>query len=233
MRARAVDAEPPPRRDLRAARIRHGRVAVNKIDLVAWSEQAFDGVCADVLEWAAEMGWPTSGSSPISALVGDNVVERSARWTGTAATRCSSSSRRAARPRADGRGARFPVQFVLAPAGGQRRYAGHLAAGVCGRRRGRRVPRRAPVPASRPGDARRRRSTRRRRRCPCRSRRGRDRRQPRRPDRRRGGAAAVDARHRGHRLLDRPRRRAPGAPVCAQARHRTVRARLEIDERST
>ena len=55
--------------------IPHVAVAVNKIDLVDWSEERFDEIERDL----ATLGLPDMQVIPMSALHGDNVVERSER----------------------------------------------------------------------------------------------------------------------------------------------------------
>jgi len=111
-------------------RIRHVIVAVNKMDLVGYSEEAFDDAVRQVCELAANIGLEGVEFIPISALHGDNVVERSA-----------------AMPWYDGppllerletipveppavHGARLPVQLVLRGSNGTRWAAGRLAAGT-------------------------------------------------------------------------------------------------------
>ena len=58
-------------------RVPHVVIAVNKIDLVEHSEEVFRTVAADVRAIAAELGIPHAHAVPVSALVGDNVVDRS------------------------------------------------------------------------------------------------------------------------------------------------------------
>src|ERR671938_106765 len=60
-------------------RMRHVIVAVNKMDLVGFSEEAFDDVVRQVLELAAHFELHEIEFIPISALHGDNVVDRSER----------------------------------------------------------------------------------------------------------------------------------------------------------
>ncbi len=57
-------------------------VAVNKMDLVGWSQQRFDEIRADYLSFAEKLGIADVRFIPISALQGDGVVERGAnlRW---------------------------------------------------------------------------------------------------------------------------------------------------------
>ena len=57
--------------------IRHLVLAVNKMDLVDWSEDVFDGVVADVSAYVARLGVDDLSAIPVSALLGDNIVDRS------------------------------------------------------------------------------------------------------------------------------------------------------------
>ncbi|MCK8610159.1 sulfate adenylyltransferase subunit 1 [Agromyces sp. C10] len=59
-------------------RVPHVIVAVNKIDLVGYDRAAFERVATDVAGLARDLGLPDAHVVPVSALAGDNVVERSA-----------------------------------------------------------------------------------------------------------------------------------------------------------
>jgi len=56
-------------------------VAVNKIDLVDYSREVFDDVLAQLAQITKELDLQGVHAIPVSALVGDNVVERSAHTT--------------------------------------------------------------------------------------------------------------------------------------------------------
>jgi sulfate adenylyltransferase large subunit len=105
-------------------------VCVNKMDLVDWSEEAFDAVCREFLEFASGVGLHDVTFIPVSALAGDNVVERSARmpWYGGEPLLAHLEQAPEAAATADGP-ARLPVQLVIRE-GETRRYAGRLAAGA-------------------------------------------------------------------------------------------------------
>ena len=53
-------------------------VLVNKMDLVGYAEERFDAVAREVLDWSSRLGLHGVGFIPVSALHGDNVVDRSA-----------------------------------------------------------------------------------------------------------------------------------------------------------
>src|SRR5262245_42871912 len=57
--------------------VRHLLVAVNKMDLVGWSEETFRTIEAEFRTFAAELGVSEIVCIPISASSGDNVVSRS------------------------------------------------------------------------------------------------------------------------------------------------------------
>ena len=105
-------------------------VCVNKMDLVDWSEETFDAVCREFLELASAVGLHDVTFIPVSALAGDNVVERSERmpWYGGEPLLAHLEQAPEAAAIADGP-ARLPVQLVIRE-GEQRRYAGRLAAGA-------------------------------------------------------------------------------------------------------
>ncbi|HET6551646.1 MAG TPA: GTP-binding protein, partial [Solirubrobacter sp.] len=57
--------------------VRHIVVAVNKMDLIGWDERRYDAIIADVESFAARLDVADLTFIPMSALRGDNVVERS------------------------------------------------------------------------------------------------------------------------------------------------------------
>ncbi|MEM9586664.1 MAG: sulfate adenylyltransferase subunit CysN [Planctomycetota bacterium] len=57
--------------------IRHVVVAVNKMDLVDFSQERFDEICSDYRSFAAKLDLPDVHFIPLSALDGDNVVDLS------------------------------------------------------------------------------------------------------------------------------------------------------------
>jgi bifunctional enzyme CysN/CysC len=105
-------------------------VCVNKMDLVDWSEEAFDAVCREFLEFASGVGLHAITFIPVSALAGDNVVERSANmpWYAGDPLLAHLEQAPAAAALADAP-ARLPVQLVIRE-NEQRRYAGRLTSGA-------------------------------------------------------------------------------------------------------
>jgi bifunctional enzyme CysN/CysC/sulfate adenylyltransferase subunit 1 len=112
-------------------RVPHAVVAVNKMDLVDWSQERFDEISADV----AELGLPDLVVIPISALQGDNVVDRSENmpwYDGPLMLEHLESVEIASDRDLDSR--RFPVQWVIRPRSDEhhdfRGYGGQVAGGV-------------------------------------------------------------------------------------------------------
>jgi bifunctional enzyme CysN/CysC len=56
--------------------IRHVAVAVNKMDLVGWSQSIFNPIELNYRRFAQDLGFQTITAIPLSALEGHNVVER-------------------------------------------------------------------------------------------------------------------------------------------------------------
>ncbi|WP_353808982.1 sulfate adenylyltransferase subunit 1 [Agromyces sp. SYSU T00194] len=102
-------------------RVPHVIVAVNKIDLLGYDEGAFTRVADDVRGVAAELGVAAVDVLPVSALEGDNVVERSARtpwYDGPALLELLESLPPREELAAEAEPFRLPVQLVLRPQGG-------------------------------------------------------------------------------------------------------------------
>jgi len=55
--------------------IKHVVLAVNKMDLVDFSQQVFDDICADYKAFVTKLNIPDVNFIPLSALKGDNVVD--------------------------------------------------------------------------------------------------------------------------------------------------------------
>jgi bifunctional enzyme CysN/CysC len=105
-------------------------VLVNKMDLVGYAEGRFDAVVREVIDWTARLGLPGVGFIPVSALHGDNVVERSRAmpWYAGESLLEHLEAAPVGNGLADGP-ARLPVQYVIR-AGDRRWCAGRLAAGT-------------------------------------------------------------------------------------------------------
>ncbi len=116
-------------------RIPHLVVCVNKMDLVDFDQEAFEAVCEDFTGWASKLEISDVTFIPISALHGDNVVDRSERmpWYQGPSLLYHLEHVHVASDRnlVD---ARFPVQWVVRPMSDEhhdyRGYAGEVASGV-------------------------------------------------------------------------------------------------------
>ena len=111
--------------------IRNIVLAVNKIDLVDYSQDVFDRIVADYQEFASKLGFKTIQPIPLSARFGDNVIGPSAnlRWyKGPALLQhledVPLDSADETRP------FRFPVQFVNRPNLDFRGFSGTIASGT-------------------------------------------------------------------------------------------------------
>ncbi|MHC2998362.1 sulfate adenylyltransferase subunit 1 [Microbacterium sp. HJ5] len=101
-------------------RVPHVIVAVNKIDLVGFSQETFAGVAAQAEAVATELGIDDLHVLPVSALEGDNIVERSERtpWYEGPALLELLETLPAADEAEDLEPLRVPVQLVVRPQGG-------------------------------------------------------------------------------------------------------------------
>ncbi len=111
--------------------IRHLVAAINKMDLVGFSGDVYSRIEADFRALVAQFGGASLVTIPVSALEGDNVVDRSANtpwYTGPTLLEHLESapvwSDAAERP------LRMPIQRVLRPDQHYRGFAGQLSAGT-------------------------------------------------------------------------------------------------------
>lgn len=111
--------------------IKHVVVAVNKMDLVNWSEEVFQKIRSDFNDFAVRLGFTDTHFIPMSALKGDNVVDRSENtpWYGGAALLNHLENVNIASDR-NLIDFRFPVQYVLRPNLNFRGFAGTVASGI-------------------------------------------------------------------------------------------------------
>jgi bifunctional enzyme CysN/CysC len=118
--------------------IRHVVLAVNKLDLVGFSQATFDAIEAAYREFARALALDSLTAIPVCALNGDNVVKRSRNtpWYRGPALLEHLEALEVSEP-AHGRALRFPVQWVNRSSPEFRGFAGTVASGVI--RRGDRV----------------------------------------------------------------------------------------------
>jgi sulfate adenylyltransferase subunit 1 len=111
--------------------IRNVLAAVNKMDLVDYRDDVFLDVERDFLRLAGQLGVPRVQCVPISALEGDNVVERSARmswYQGPTLLEHLETIPLSTRDALET--LRFPVQIVIRPDAKFRGFAGGVASGA-------------------------------------------------------------------------------------------------------
>ncbi|MEI9997285.1 MAG: sulfate adenylyltransferase subunit CysN [Rhizomicrobium sp.] len=111
--------------------IRHVVLAVNKIDLVGFSQATFDAIVHEFSTFSERLGFLTVAAIPISARFGDNVIARSDStpwYTGPALLEhletVDVDTALAERP------FRFPVQWVNRPNLDFRGFSGTIASGL-------------------------------------------------------------------------------------------------------
>jgi sulfate adenylyltransferase large subunit len=113
----------------------HVVYAVNKMDLVDFSEERFDEIARELAELTSQLGVRDETAIPVSALKGDNVVDRTDAMPWYAGQTLLEhletveiSGDRNTQDR------RFPVQWVIRPMGDEhhdyRGYAGRVASGI-------------------------------------------------------------------------------------------------------
>ena len=111
--------------------IRHVVVAINKLDLVDWSEEKYNQILQDYNELVTRLGFSDIHFIPISALKGDNVVEHSNNlsWYDgpTFLHYLESLNISTDRNLID---MRLPIQYVPRPTPDFRGFSGTLASGV-------------------------------------------------------------------------------------------------------
>ena len=118
--------------------IPHLTICVNMMDLVDWSQERFDEICSEFVDFAAKLNVADLTFIPISALRGDNVVVPSDAmgWYGgrTLLSHLENVHIASDRNLID---ARLPVQYVIRPqradGADHRAYAGTVAGGAFSR----------------------------------------------------------------------------------------------------
>ncbi|MGR7993786.1 sulfate adenylyltransferase subunit CysN [Xanthobacter sp. ZOL 2024] len=111
--------------------LKHVVLAVNKIDLVDFSQERFDAIVAEYAAFAADFGFETLVPIPLSARFGDNVITRSANtpwYSGPSLLEhleaVEVASNALARP------FRMPVQWVNRPNLDFRGFSGTIVSGL-------------------------------------------------------------------------------------------------------
>ncbi len=112
-------------------RIPHVVGAVNKMDLVGYSEDVFRRIERDFAEWCARLGLTDVQTIPVSALTGDNVVEPSTAmpWFHGPTLLEYLETVPLTDDRRSSAALRFPVQLVVRPDASFRGFAGRVESG--------------------------------------------------------------------------------------------------------
>jgi bifunctional enzyme CysN/CysC len=111
--------------------IRHVVLAVNKMDLVTYDQEVFDGIVSGYRAFAADLEFKTMQAIPLSSLEGDNVLRASGRmpwYDGPALLEYLDTVD--VRPEHARSPFRMPVQWVNRPSLDFRGCCGRLAAGT-------------------------------------------------------------------------------------------------------
>lgn len=116
-------------------RVPHIVLAVNKMDLVDWSQEVFESIRDEFFAFASKLNITDMTAIPLSALAGDNVVNRSENmpwYEGTSLMHHLENVYIASDRNLQD--VRFPVQYVIRPQQSAHRdyrgYAGQVASGV-------------------------------------------------------------------------------------------------------
>ena len=111
--------------------IKHILLAVNKMDLVGYSQQVFDDICSEYRAFVTQLDIPDLNFIPLSALKGDNVVELSGNtpWYHGQGMLEFLENVHVSSDR-NYEDFRFPVQYVVRPDLRFRGFAGNIASGI-------------------------------------------------------------------------------------------------------
>lgn len=112
--------------------IQHILVAVNKMDLVDYSESVFNRIIEEYKEFASQIGLKSVTVVPVSAFKGDNIVQRSTNtpWYHGATLMGYLETIEINELRMQQQPFRFPVQWVNRPNLDFRGFAGTIASGT-------------------------------------------------------------------------------------------------------
>ncbi|MGQ8336910.1 sulfate adenylyltransferase subunit CysN [Sunxiuqinia sp. A32] len=111
--------------------IKHVVLAVNKMDLVDFDQKVFDDICVDYKNFVAQLDIPDVNFIPISALKGDNVVEKTDKmpwYTGKSMLEFLETVHISSDRNFDDM--RYPVQYVLRPDRDFRGFSTKVASGI-------------------------------------------------------------------------------------------------------
>jgi sulfate adenylyltransferase large subunit len=111
--------------------IPHLLVCINKMDLVGFSREVYDRISTEFRAFASQLDFKDVSFVPVSALRGDNIVEKSAQapwYSGPSVLGFLETVPTSADRNLDN--FRYPVQYVLRPHLNYRGFAGEIASGT-------------------------------------------------------------------------------------------------------
>ncbi|WP_159516875.1 sulfate adenylyltransferase subunit CysN [Sunxiuqinia indica] len=111
--------------------IKHVVLAVNKMDLVNFDQKIFDDICSDYKDFVTQLDIPDINYIPISALKGDNVVDKTDKmewYKGKSMLDFLESVHISSDRNFDD--LRYPVQYVLRPDRDFRGFSTRISSGV-------------------------------------------------------------------------------------------------------
>src|SRR5580698_8031712 len=109
-------------------------LAVNKMDLVEYSQASFDSIVSDYREFAARIGLSAITPIPLSAVYGDNIIERGANMPWYQGPTLMQHLEEVPLPdSATDMAFRLPVQWVNRPNADFRGFAGQIVSGAIAR----------------------------------------------------------------------------------------------------
>ena len=111
--------------------IKHIVLAVNKMDLVDYSQEVYDKICKDYSDFVTPLGFPDVRFFPLSALKGENVVDLSDKmpWYHGKSILEHLETIHITSDR-NFTDFRYPVQYVVRPSLDYRGFAGNVASGI-------------------------------------------------------------------------------------------------------
>jgi bifunctional enzyme CysN/CysC len=109
-------------------------LAVNKMDLVEYSQASFDSIVSDYREFAARIGLSAITPIPLSAVYGDNIIERGSNMPWYQGPTLMQHLEEVPLPdSATDKAFRLPVQWVNRPNADFRGFAGQIVSGAIAR----------------------------------------------------------------------------------------------------
>ena len=109
--------------------IKHIALAINKMDLVEFSQDTFDAIKAEFTQFTRDFGFASVSPIPLSALLGDNVTEASANMPWYTGPTLMAFLEDVAITPANTASPALPVQWVNRPNSAFRGFSGTLAQG--------------------------------------------------------------------------------------------------------